>query len=132
MACLGLPPLLQVRLGEKEALDAALRFFEDRAANQLKRLVYYQVGHGGARVGFLGLMRGAYARGLCTAEHELVWGLCAPGAGMGVGMGSRDGVHGGEARRHACVCGMDMLASTRWGVRHSLRFIQHTAPASPT
>lgn len=32
----------QVRLGEKEALDALARFFEDRRATQLKRLVYYQ------------------------------------------------------------------------------------------
>lgn len=33
---------LLVRLGEKEALDALARFFEDRRATQLKRLVYYQ------------------------------------------------------------------------------------------
>ncbi|GLC45357.1 hypothetical protein PLESTB_000313900 [Pleodorina starrii] len=33
---------LLVRLGEKEALDAVARFFEDRRATQLKRLVYYQ------------------------------------------------------------------------------------------
>ncbi|KXZ52475.1 hypothetical protein GPECTOR_9g519 [Gonium pectorale] len=33
---------LLVRLGEKEALDAVARFFEDRKASQLKRLVYYQ------------------------------------------------------------------------------------------
>jgi hypothetical protein len=33
----------QVRLGEKEALDAVARYFEDRADTQLKRLVYYQV-----------------------------------------------------------------------------------------
>ncbi len=31
-----------MRLGEKEALDALARFFEDRRATQLKRLVYYQ------------------------------------------------------------------------------------------
>ncbi|PNW71607.1 hypothetical protein CHLRE_16g661350v5 [Chlamydomonas reinhardtii] len=33
---------LLVRLGEKESLDAVARFFEDRRATQLKRLVYYQ------------------------------------------------------------------------------------------
>ncbi|EFJ49228.1 Rubisco large subunit N-methyltransferase [Volvox carteri f. nagariensis] len=33
---------LLIRLGEKEALDAVARFFEDRRATQLKRLVYYQ------------------------------------------------------------------------------------------
>ncbi|GIL50360.1 hypothetical protein Vafri_6588 [Volvox africanus] len=33
---------LLVRLGEKEALDAVARFFEDRRDTQLKRLVYYQ------------------------------------------------------------------------------------------
>ncbi len=33
---------LQVRLGEKEGLDATLRFFEDRA-QRLDQLEYYQV-----------------------------------------------------------------------------------------
>ncbi|KAG2485714.1 hypothetical protein HYH03_015598 [Edaphochlamys debaryana] len=33
---------LMIRLGEKEALDALARFFEDRRATGLKRLVYYQ------------------------------------------------------------------------------------------
>ena len=33
---------LQVRLGEKEALDSTLRFFEDRA-ERLEQLEFYQV-----------------------------------------------------------------------------------------
>jgi hypothetical protein len=36
--------LLQVRLGEKEALDGLMAFFEGRAAD-LKALQYYQVRH---------------------------------------------------------------------------------------
>jgi hypothetical protein len=35
--------VLQVRLGEKEALDGLMAFFEGRAAD-LKALQYYQVG----------------------------------------------------------------------------------------
>lgn len=37
-----LTPTRQVRLGEQEALDDALQWFESRQGTELKRLAYYQ------------------------------------------------------------------------------------------
>ena len=34
--------MVQVRLGEQEALDTVAQWFETRAANELKKLMYYQ------------------------------------------------------------------------------------------
>ena len=38
----GLPPLYQVRLGEKETLESTLKFFDDRI-ERLSELEFYQV-----------------------------------------------------------------------------------------